>query len=293
MTVNLVEQVTREIKGFLNKDESNRVPFSPEVRFWNEPLIGVAAGDDQYFESFKEIIGSFYMTPVEALKAEYPDMEFSPEEIRVISWVLPASEPLKQANRGRNDYPALLWSYGREYGEKCNEKLRSFVKDFFRKHGYQAVAPFPFISDESFRDERVGWTSRWSERHTAFVAGLGTFGLSDGLITEKGIAMRAGSVVTTAPLPVTPRRYSTYNEYCLFFRDGSCTECIKRCPVGAISEKGHDKDICAAFTRCTALEYARKHYGIKEKSGCGLCQTSVPCESRIPEEPATASCVSG
>lgn len=43
----------------------------------------------------------------------------------------------------------------------------------------------------------VSYTSNWSERHVAFVCGLGTFGLSKGLITEKGIAGRLGSLIVS------------------------------------------------------------------------------------------------
>ena len=42
--------------------------------------------------------------------------------------------------------------------------------------------------------EKYGMASCWSERHAAFVSGLGTFGLCDGLITPVGKAMRCGSV---------------------------------------------------------------------------------------------------
>jgi hypothetical protein len=36
------------------------------------------------------------------------------------------------------------------------------------------------------------YASSWSERHAAHAAGLGTFGLCDGLITAKGKAMQGG-----------------------------------------------------------------------------------------------------
>ena len=47
--------------------------------------------------------------------------------------------------------------------------------------------------------------SDWSERHIAYVAGQGTFSLSDGFITERGIAHRCGSVVIDLKLPPSPR----------------------------------------------------------------------------------------
>ncbi|HUX98016.1 MAG TPA: hypothetical protein VMV49_00555 [Candidatus Deferrimicrobium sp.] len=45
------------------------------------------------------------------------------------------------------------------------------------------------------------WASTWSHRHMAFAAGLGSFGLSDGFLNERGIAMRCGSVIVEYQLP--------------------------------------------------------------------------------------------
>lgn len=39
---------------------------------------------------------------------------------------------------------------------------------------------------------QYGFASSWSERHTAHFCGLGTFGVSDGLITSVGKAVRVG-----------------------------------------------------------------------------------------------------
>jgi len=46
----------------------------------------------------------------------------------------------------------------------------------------------PFKRETS---EKYGYASSWSERHIAYVAGLGTFGFCDDLITPVGKAMRA------------------------------------------------------------------------------------------------------
>ncbi len=56
---------------------------------------------------------------------------------------------------------------------------------------------------------------------------------------------------------------------------------MKRCPAGAITEAGHDKDKCRDHLLEVGAHYGRKGFHI-ERYGCGLCQTGVPCESRIP-----------
>jgi len=130
--------------------------------------------------------------------------------------------------------------------------------------------------------KRYGFASTWSERHAAYASGLGTFGLCDGLITPKGKAMRCGSVVAHIKIPPTKRSYNDHHAYCLFFSEGICGKCIQRCPAGAITEKGHDKVKCEKHLQITR-DYVRSHFGF-EGYGCGLCQTGVPCESKIPTE---------
>jgi hypothetical protein len=51
--------------------------------------------------------------------------------------------------------------------------------------------------------------------------------------------------------------------------------------VNALSEKGHDKILCSKHVHGTCSEYIKEHFGFPGYA-CGLCQTGVPCESRIP-----------
>ena len=124
--------------------------------------------------------------------------------------------------------------------------------------------------------------SNWSERHAAYASGLGTFGLSDGLITPRGKAMRTGSVVARISIPPAPRPYSDHHAYCLFYTHGTCGKCIDRCPIDAISDKGHDKKRCQKYTHVTMRRFVTDKFGINE-SVCGLCQVDIPCMRSIPK----------
>ncbi|MFC2070768.1 epoxyqueuosine reductase, partial [Chloroflexota bacterium] len=97
-----------------------------------------------------------------------------------------------------------------------------------------------------FTNEK-GPYSNWSERHIAFAAGQGTFSLSDGFITERGIAHRCGSVVTDLFLPPSPRTATSPYSNCLAYVGLKCEACIKRCPARAISEQGHNKPKCQQY----------------------------------------------
>jgi epoxyqueuosine reductase QueG len=244
--------------------------------------VGFARGDDPLFDSYKQHVGPYHWTPWEIFALSFPGVEVQPADLTVVSWVLPQTTRTKVDNRRRDVYPAERWARSRIYGEAFNSQLREHVATKLTEIGHEAVAPYLSPHWESKSSEAFVYSSIWSERHAAFASGLGTFGLCDGLITPRGKAMRVGSVVTRAQIPATARPYEDHQAYCLFFANGTCGDCIPRCPVGAINETGHDKEVCRAHLSTTE-EYVKNEYGF-EGYGCGLCQTGVPCESGVPEE---------
>ena len=276
------------VKNFVAESELNRRTQLDHGLYFGEPLIGFASGNDPLFSEYKTLIGSFHLTPREliaaALKEKGRGLLLSEvEQVSVISWVLPIAEDVRKSNRQEAQFPSRLWTFTREYGEILNQALRRHVAGFLEDTGYLAVVPLGSPSYRSFRDDHIGWGSSWSERHIAYACGLGTFSLNDGLITPKGMAMRVGSVVTLLKLTPSERVYQNPKENCLFFRGEKCGKCIPRCPAGAISEKGHDKDKCSEYINSEPLKAKRKAYGLENPPpACGLCQTGVPCEFRIP-----------
>ena len=167
------------------------------------------------------------------------------------------------------------------FGQECNNALHLALVAALRDAGYAAVAPALLPEWSQLPSERYFMASTWSERHVAYVSGLGTFGLAGGLITEKGQAVRLGSVVVQARIPATPRAYSGPFDYCLFLTRGICARCVARCPVGSVREEGRDKEPCSRHLGPVMREYVEGHFGFNGYA-CGLCQTGVPCESRIP-----------
>jgi epoxyqueuosine reductase len=276
------------IKNFIKENEQNRRTQLDQGVYWEEPLVGFASGMDPLFFEYKNLIGSFHLTPREimaaALKEKGRGLLLSEiEQISVISWILPVAEDTRKSNRKEQQFPSKLWTYTKDFGEVCNASLRRHVVGFLEDLGYVAVAPVVSPTFQYLRDEKVGWASPWSERHVAYACGLGTFSLNDGLITPKGMAIRIGSVVTLLKLAPSERKYRHPKENCLLFRNEECGKCIRRCPAGAITEKGHDKDKCWEYINSEPLKAKRSEYGLENPpSACGLCQTGVPCEFEIP-----------
>jgi epoxyqueuosine reductase len=277
---NLKDWIEIVIKKFSAGPENDMRKWGEPA--WGEPLIGYSNGADPLYPFYKKDIGEFYMSPLEFIGNRYQDEEFDPTQLTVVSWILPQTEATKRDHRLEKHFPSERWARSRIYGENFNDKLKEHVVDTLNNHGYMAVAPTlsPLWRREVSR--KYAFASTWSERHAAYAAGLGTFGLSDGLITPVGKAMRAGSVIVNAYIQPSERPYDDHHAYCLFYAEGSCGDCIKRCPIGAITPEGHNKYVCQKYVAMTH-EYVERQYGF-EGYGCGLCQTGVPCESCIPSK---------
>jgi len=108
----------------------------------------------------------------------------------------------------------------------------------------------------------------FSHRHAAYLAGLGTFGLNNMLLTSAyGPRVRFGSVLTTAVIEPDPIRK---DDLCT-----RCMECVTACPVRAVSSEGYpkgktNKQACAKYS----ASLSRK--GI---SPCGICIKVCPIGS--------------
>jgi len=280
------EFISQRIRGFVNTSPASRLDFMNDYMMFDEPLVRFADGDDGIFTEYKEIIGQVHQTPRQALATAYEKTpEEMPARLSVISWILPITGETRESNRKETKGPSRLWCHTRWYGEKLNEKLGAFMVELLSTAGYLAVTPHWQPSFKMFSNEK-GLYSNWSERHIAFAAGHGTFSLSDGFITERGIAHRCASLVTNLLLPPSLRTATSPYSNCLAYIEHKCEACIKRCPGEAISEQGHNKPKCLQYMRSigyNSAALAKDGYNNETSiAGCGLCQTKVPCEDMNP-----------
>jgi len=272
--------IAMAIAKFVKENPSNRRKLDGG-KYWDEPLVGFASGEDPLFKQYKKIIGKFHFTPREIFSLTFGERK-RPPQLSVISWILPASEDIRKSNRKETRYPSRLWAHARDFGEQFNVKLRNHLVGLLKRRGYKAVAPMNSPHWRRVRSPKVGFASTWSERHAAYACGLGTFGLSDGLITPKGKAMRVGSIVTDLLLQPTAKKYPHRQANCLYYFNSTCKTCADRCPAGAITAQGHDKDKCFKYSYEIVGPAKKAEYGVKI-TGCGLCQVKVPCEFEIPK----------
>lgn len=273
-----VEQLIHE---YWATSPQNSLANGTGEKAWDEPLVGYARASHPLFQQIAQDLAPFYWTPEQAYALAFPDAPVAADELCIISWVLPQTAATRDEQCQATEVPAERWARSRDFGERFNCALRLHMADTMTTAGYPAVAPERLSEFAMQRSESFGLASNWSERHTAHIAGLGTFGLSDGLITRRGKAVRFGSVVARIDLPATPHAYNDRQAWCLWYANGTCGVCAQRCPVDAISEAGHDKDKCFDYIRDVTAPYVNKTYGT-EATPCGLCQVRIPCEARIP-----------
>ncbi len=264
------ELVSSEITGFISDHPGNSVPCGAGPYF-DPPLVGFSYAEDPLYDQYKQVIGTFHLTPQELL----------PGAVSVISWILPIGSSVRATNRIQSEWPSREWSETRTHGEALNGELRRHLVTWLEGMGQRAVAPQYSPLWQELGDTPVGIASTWSERHAAYAAGLGTFSLNDGFITSRGIAHRCGSIVTDLPLAASPRTAPSHRHNCLRYRNERCGACITRCPVGAVTDEGHDKLRCREYVYSTVPHRLAEVYNVSQL-GCGLCQTKVPCESMIP-----------
>jgi epoxyqueuosine reductase len=249
-------------------------------RYYEAPLVQFASADDPLFEAYKQIVGSWHRTPREAFEETYGVGSWRGGT--VISWVVPCSEGLRDSNRHRKERPSREWALAYNFASKTMQReVRAGLLELLLEKGHRGVAP----ADATWFgmvDTPSGKSSTWSERHAAYAAGLGTFSLNRGFISEKGIAVALNSVITEAILTPTPRRAKSHLDNCLFFAGKACGACMRRCPAGAITKDGHDKNACLSYAYGAESVRLAAGYGVQGPAGCALCQIGVPCERANP-----------
>jgi len=255
----------------------------PDHVMWEEPFFGVSNGDDPYYNFLKKHIGEFHWSPLEAFRLKYPGVSEA-SQLRVVSICFPQTAEAKDSQAKETVCPSREWMVSRGEWELLIREFSEKLINSLSESGIRAVSVDLLPGLKVHKDGNLGLSATWSHRHAAFISGLGTFGLSDGLITEKGKAVRFATFIVEASMETTARHYEDHHEWCLYYRDGSCGVCMSRCPIDAITEQGHDKSVCDGYEEVFVSKYwpediDRTNY----KIGCGLCQVGIPCQNRRPE----------
>jgi epoxyqueuosine reductase QueG len=279
----------------LDAPENRLLDFGRQPIF-EHPMVGIVNGDHLLFEEFRKVVSPQHLQPRKFLCRHSPrDADLT--QVSVIVWILPFAEEVRRSNR-RPNRPSQLYSIARNNGGTLIYNMSARLSEELHKRGFAAESPILTAEYDTFRMPQFTFSSTWSERHVAYAAGLGSFGLNEALITPLGINVRIGSIITNIPLESLLLEEENYRALCLQDGGESCGLCMERCPVGAITSAGLDKSKCYAFRKAIRDEYL-EHYrqefqmlpspipisGQRRNRyalGCALCQCGVPCESLNP-----------
>ncbi len=202
-------------------------PFAGE-RIFDKPLVSFVRGDDPIFQEYKKIIGPHHLTPEEwmawqAAKNGVPAPKAA--DLSVVSFIMPITERTRQENAAMTEWPSERWAHTRLLGEIFSQAMVREIVTYLMGRGVLAVAPDVTPLMRKQRYPGVGWASPWSHRHVAYAAGLGTFGMHDFFITEKGAAHRCGSFIVNLRLKPDRTRPENIHANCLQHNGVKCPSC--------------------------------------------------------------------
>jgi epoxyqueuosine reductase QueG len=236
-----------------------------ERNMWRRPLIATAKADHR-FDLLPRIAAEDHNLPQDLLSSAKS----------VVVFFVPFVKELAVENN-RGDIPCRNWGLTYESTNRLINSLCGHILNYLVDRGYKAE-----LTPATHTFDPVKLVSRWSHKHLAYLNGMGRFGVNAQLITPSGCAGRLGSLVTDAELGDSP--LVEKKELCLHKNGHQCLACVKRCPVGAVSESGIERKIC-----WQRLRYNRDHTA--ELSGlektthvCGKCQVLVPCSLKAPKK---------
>ena len=236
---------------------------------WGIPLVGFADARHPSILALKEVISSAHQLPTEIL----------PDASAVIAYYVPFTRELAKINAEYGRLAAPEWAESYEQTNTMFGVLNQHLIGLLEGFGFKgAVSP----EAGTFNQEKL--ISNWSQRHMAYAAGLGTFGINNMLITKSGCCGRYSTVVTN--LLIEPDE-PIAEELCLYKKNGSCGICVRNCPTGALTISAFNRYTCYGLCQENAAIYTDFGSSYLEEAGdaansvgsdvCGKCITASPC----------------
>jgi epoxyqueuosine reductase QueG len=231
--------------------------------WWQAPLL-VTAPVDSRFARLSQIAADDHMLPTDLL----------PGARSVIVFYVPFIKELVKDNR-KGERPCRNWGLAYVQTNDLIGRLTRALGDLLTGHGFKSgLTPATHNFDET------KLMARWSHKHLGHLAGLGRFGVHHMMITPKGCTGRMGSLVSEAELGDHPLMKT--GEACLLKAGRECGQCIKACPVEALSEAGFERRLC--WDRLNDNRRVPGYFDDLPESThvCGKCVALMPCSFKNP-----------
>ena len=252
---NLKKKIESSIQNFINNYQKK-----DEIKSkWKKAVIKYAAAADPMFKELKKAVSKEHLMPEDIM----------PGAQTVIAYFLPFSKQIANSNI-EGKYSSPQWAKAYVETNQLIADLNQHLKIILSDQGYKASL---IAATNNFDKERL--LSDWSHRHAAYIAGLGTFGINNMLITEKGCAGRIGTLITDLKIEASER---TEKERCLNKGGFKCSKCVDRCVNGSLQVDSFDRHKCYELL----LENDELHPESALTDVCGKCCVDLPCSFISP-----------
>jgi len=228
---------------------------------WKEPLIEIIPANDEKLETLKQAVSVEHLMPRDILS----------DAKSIISFFIPFQESIAESNL-KGTMASEEWS--RAY-IKTNDLIAAIsnrIELLMEQNGYK-TGKIP--ATHNFEAKKL--ISNWSHGHIAHIAGLGTFGINNMLITKNGCCGRVGSIIISHEF-TEYKKTRIINEKCLNRLKGSCGICQKKCIVSAFENGIYNRHKC--YEQC--LKNAEYHKKAGYADVCGKCLVGLPCSTKEP-----------
>ncbi|HHO77195.1 MAG TPA: epoxyqueuosine reductase [Deltaproteobacteria bacterium] len=247
--------ITHEISHYVDHYTFSE---NPHTR-WLNPLVGFADAGDPVFLSLKKAVSPSHAMPKDLLGCARS----------VVVYFLPFTKDIALSNR-KSRLASRHWARAYIETNRLIIKLNAYLAERLKQQGAETAVIPP---THNFDTQKL--TSDWSHRHAAWIAGLGTFGINNMLITQNGCCGRLGSIVTSARCSPSKRPDT---QYCLHKYNQTCDACVINCVTGALKADSFDRHRCYELLLENAALYSTE--GLADV--CGKCTCVVPCSFTNP-----------
>lgn len=237
---------------------ADRVAAAETITGYRAPLVAFARADDPRFDELPRMIPG-HLHP----------RDLMPTARSVCAFFLPFAPEIVRSNRP-GDLASEAWARAYVETNGLLADICAMLADELGRRDIQAAWEPP-----THHFDPVRLASDWSHKSVAAIAGLGQFGHHHMLITRAGCAGRLGSVVLDVEI-ASPNTAASEGEEKRCTYDQGCRACIRRCPVGALTEERLDRARCYAQCLQNEARFQRERWPQWTADVCGKCATG-PC----------------
>jgi len=260
-----IDELSGLISDYLSKDEiiktiNSAISEYGEINkiheMWREPIIEIISASNEKIKDLKRTVSLEHFMPYDILQ----------DAKSIICFFIPFHENVVNSNIN-GTMASKEWTVTYIKTNDLIKIINYKVEELMQRNGYK-TGKIP--ATHNFNEKTL--ISNWSHRHIAYIAGIGTFGINNMLITKKGCCGRFGSIIVNYEFD-NYQQTGKIKEKCLYKLNGNCGICHRRCIVNAYDNNNFNRDAC--YKKC--LENAKYHKETGYADVCGKCLVGLPC----------------